>query len=82
MEPEQMNVRLVLKSTREVEQALSKIEELFADEGGWWKVPAGRVDLIEVDLVVDEVAYFGLTQDEFVEALGFDANWVLECYEV
>lgn len=82
MENEMMTIRLNLTPGREVEKALSELEEFFAYEGGWALVPAGRSDQLEIDLEVDEVSYFSLTRDEFLEALGLKPEWVLECYEV
>lgn len=82
MPQEEMTIRIELKSTREVEEALSDIEEYFACEGGWWTEPCGTVDHIVTEVLVDEVTYFSLTRDEFLEALGLEAEWVLECYEV
>lgn len=82
MPQEEMTIRLALVKTREVEEALSELEEYFAHEGGWSSVPAGLVDQLEIELVVDEVSYFSLTREEFLEALGIEPEWVLECYEV
>lgn len=82
MPQEEMVIRLSLVKTREVEEALSELEEFFAHEGGWCSVPAGLVDQLEIDLVVDETSYFSLNREEFLEALGLEPEWVLECYEV
>lgn len=82
MPQEEMTIRLSLTKTREVEEALSELEEYFAHEGGWWSVPAGLVDQLETELVVDEVSYFSLNREEFLETLGLEPEWVLECYEV
>lgn len=79
---EQTTVRLTLKHIREVQNALKGLEDRFVHEGGWWNVPAGRIDHIETDIWADPVAYDTLEPFEFIKTLGLKPSWVIEYYEV
>jgi hypothetical protein len=74
-ENEEITIRLSLKHTREVQDAL-------ADEGGWWNDYSGTGTTIEIDLLLDSIAYEALSREEFIEFLGLEPEWVLDVYEV
>lgn len=77
-----MTIRLELKYSKDAEEALHSLEDYFVHDGGWWTEPCGLVDHLVTELEVDEVTFFSLTREEFIEALGLEPEWVLECYEV
>jgi hypothetical protein len=81
-ENEEITIHLSLKHTREVQDALANLENLFADEGGWWNDCSGTGTTIEIDLLLDSIAYDALSREEFIEFLGLEPEWVLDVYEV
>lgn len=70
--------RLTLKHNREVQRNLAEIENLFVDEWGYDVVPAGKNDLIEVNLSIPEAWLEQLSQSELAGALGFDDQDLLD----
>jgi hypothetical protein len=79
--PEDITIRLDLKASTEVVAALADLEDLFVHEGGWWSEPCGTVDHLCTELLVDDITYDSLSREEFLELLGLEPEWVINCYE-
>ena len=80
--PDTLTVRLELKYSKDAEEALRDLEDYFVHDGGWWTEPCSYADHLVTELEVDEVSFLSLNSEEFIEALGLEPEWVLECYEV
>lgn len=81
---EPLTIHFTLVDTAGVVENLKELEERWAEEPGFWGVPSGnsRVDHIETTLLVEEELYDGLSREDLLEFLGFEAEQVVDFWEI